>query len=188
MPLPDDRYSMASIESTAHFALFAVSAIGIHVVESLLTLPVPWFRLGLAHIITMVMLPFYGTRFILGIFIVRVIVGSAIVGKLFSPGFVLAFGGGFSATIIMIVTYKITRKHLSFWGISLLGAWVHNLVQVFLAAVIIHHSSTLILLPYFLFFSIVTGTINGLLTNRIEAFPMSQASRTTPPRLTWPSL
>lgn len=187
MPLPDDRYSMTSIENAAHFALFAVFAIGIYAVESLITLPVPWFRLGLTHIITMIMLPFYGAKFILGIFIVRVIVGSAIVGKLFSPGFVLAFGGGFPATITMILAYKMAQQHLSFWGISLLGAWVHNLVQVFLAAVIIHHSSTLILLPYFLFFSIVTGTINGLLTNLIEALPMSQSSMPTTPRLTWPS-
>ena len=167
MPLPDDQYTIANIENVTHFALFAVFAIGIHAVESLLTLPVPWFRLGLTHIITMIMLPFYGTKFILGIFLVRVIVGSAIVGKLFSPGFLLAFGGGLSATLAMIGIYKIAKKHLSFWGISLVGAWVHNLVQVFIATAVIQHSSTLLLLPYFLFFAVVTGSINGLLTNRI---------------------
>ncbi len=167
MPSADDRYTYVHIKNAAHFALFAVFATGIHALESLLTLPVPWFRLGLAHIITMMLLPFFGAKFILGIFLVRVVIGSAIVGKIFSPGFILAFGGGLSATLAMIGTFSLARNHLSFWGISLVGAWVHNLVQVLLASLIIQQSSALLLLPYFLSFALLTGTINGLLTNQI---------------------
>ncbi|RTZ94391.1 MAG: hypothetical protein DSY91_00300 [Deltaproteobacteria bacterium] len=170
MPLPDERFSPASIEKAAHFALFAVFAIGIHALESLLTLPVPWLRLGLSHIVTMLLLPFYSSSFILGIFFIRVLVGSAIVGKLFSPGFILAFGGGLTATLAMIGVFRLAGSALSFWGISLTGAWVHNLVQVFLATLIIHQASTLLLLPYFLGFALLTGSVNGLLTNRILAW------------------
>jgi heptaprenyl diphosphate synthase len=167
MPLPDDRYTFSGIERATHFALFAVFAIGVHALESLLTLPVPWFRLGLTHIVTMLLLPFYGSGFILGIFLVRVVVGSAIVGKLFSPGFILAFGGGLTATLAMIWIFRIAGRHLSFLGISLVGAWTHNLIQVILATLIIQQASTLLLLPYFLGFAVITGSINGLLTNRI---------------------
>ena len=168
MPLPDDKFSIISLRRCAHFALFAVFAIGIHAVESLVTLPVPWIRPGLTHIVTLVMLPFYGMKFILGVFLVRVFVGSALVGKLFSPGFLLALGGGTAATISMIVAWRFGKTRLSFLGISLIGAWVHNLVQVILAAFIIQHLSVLVLLPFFLFLSLFTGTINGLLANKIS--------------------
>ncbi len=167
MPSPDDRFTIDRIEKATHFALFAVFAIGVHALESLLTLPVPWLRLGLSHIVTMLLLPFYGSTFILGIFLVRVIVGSALVGKLFSPGFILAFGGGLTATLAMIGIFRLTKRFSSFWGISLVGAWVHNLVQVFLAAMIIRQASALLLLPYFLGFALLTGSVNGLVTNRI---------------------
>jgi len=170
MPLPDDRFTFERIEKGAHFALFAVFAIGVHALESLLTLPVPWLRLGLSHIVTMLLLPFYGSSFVLGIFLIRVIVGSALVGKLFSPGFILAFGGGLAATLAMIAAFRLAGKVLSFWGISLVGAWVHNLIQVFLAALIIQQASILLLLPYFLGFALVTGSVNGILTNRILAW------------------
>ncbi len=170
MPSPDERFDFARIENATHFALFAVFAIGIHALESLLTLPVPWLRLGLTHIVTMLLLPFYDTSFILGIFFVRVVVGSALVGKLFSPGFILAFGGGLAATLAMIIAFKLAGRRLSFWGISLIGAWGHNLVQVLLASVIIQQASALLLLPYFLGFALVTGSVNGLLTNRILAW------------------
>jgi len=168
MPLPDDKFSIISLKRCAHFALFAVFAIGIHAVESLVTLPIPWIRPGLTHIVTLVMLPFYGTKFILGVFLVRVFVGSALVGKLFSPGFLLALGGGTAATISMIVAWRFGKTHLSFLGISLIGAWVHNLVQVVFATFIIQHLSVLALLPFFLFLSLLTGTINGLLANKIS--------------------
>ena len=180
MPSPDDRFSFASIEKTAHFALFAVFAIGIHALESLLTLPVPWLRLGLSHIVTMLLLPFYGSSFILGIFFIRAIVGSALVGKLFSPGFILAFGGGLAATLAMIGVFRVAGRTLSFWGISLAGAWVHNLIQVFLAALIIQQVSTLLLLPYFLGFALVTGSVNGFITNRILAWKGSGQTKGGP--------
>ncbi len=167
MPSADNRYTYSQIKHAAYFALFAVFAIGVHALESLLTLPVPWFRLGLTHIVTMLMLPLFGAKFILGVFLVRVVVGSALVGKLFSPGFLLAFGGGLAATLAMIGVFSLARRRLSFWGISLVGAWTHNLVQVFLASLIIQQASALLLLPYFLLFALVTGSINGLLTNLI---------------------
>ncbi len=167
MPSVDNRYTYFHIKRVAHFALFTVFAIGVHALESLITLPVPWFRLGLAHIVTLLMLPLFDAKFILGVFLVRLIVGSALVGKLFSPGFVLALGGGLAATLAMIGVFSLARHHLSFWGISLVGAWVHNLVQVFLATLIIQQSAALLLLPYFLLFALLTGSINGLLTNRI---------------------
>ncbi len=167
MPLPDDRLRYDHLKRGAQFALFAVLAIGAHALESLLTLPVPWLRLGLTHIVTMLLLPFFGVRFILGIFFVRVLVGSALVGKLFSPGFLLSFGGGLVATLSMIGVFSLARSYVSFWGVSLAGAWTHALVQVGLAALIIHQAATLVVLPFFLFFALITGTINGLLTNRI---------------------
>ena len=167
MPSPVDRFRYDHLKQGALFALFAVLAIGVHVLESLLTLPVPWMRLGMTHIVTMMMLPFFGPRFILGIFLVRVVVGSALIGKLFSPGFVLSFGGGLAATLGMMGVFSLAKNSLSFWGVSLAGAWIHNLVQVLLAALIINQAATLIILPYFLFFALVTGTINGFLANRI---------------------
>jgi len=167
MPLPGDRLRYTHLIRGAQFALFAVLAIGIHALESLLTLPVPWLRLGMTHIVTMLLLPFFGARFILGIFFVRVFVGSALVGKLFSPGFALSLGGGLAATLAMLGVYSLAKRFISFWGVSLVGAWFHNLVQVVLAALIIHQAATLIVLPFFLFLALVTGTINGLLANRI---------------------
>ena len=170
MPLADERFSLSKIENLTYFALFSVFATGIHAVESLFTLPIPWLRLGLVHIVTLLMLPFYGFRFIFGIFLIRVFVGSAIVGKLFSPGFILAFGGGAMATVVMIASYKFAGHYLSLWGISLLGAWTHNLVQVFLAAWIIEQRSTLFLLPYFLGAALITGSINGVLANKLSSW------------------
>ncbi len=173
MPSPDERYKASHIERTVQFALFAVFATGVHALESLVTLPIPWLRIGFAHIVTMLMLPYFGAKFILGIFLIRVCVGSALVGKLFSPGFLLAFSGGLGATLVMLCVYRYFHEFLSFWGISLIGAFTHNLLQVTTASLVIHHSATFLLLPYFLALALATGTISGLLTNRIHAWQIS---------------
>ena len=64
--------------------------------------------------------------------------------------------------------YKYFKRYFSLIGISLFGAYAHTTVVIILVYYfIIHHKELFYLLPVFLFFSAVTGIINGIIANKL---------------------
>ncbi|NOY12561.1 MAG: Gx transporter family protein [Deltaproteobacteria bacterium] len=144
-------------------ALFIALAVALHTFEVLLPNPLPWFRIGLANILALTALFLYGQRALWIVSLTRILVGSLLLGNLFSPAFLLSLSGGLSATLLMSVAYRFCRPRIGPVGVSVLGALGHAGGQLLIAwLLIVRHPSIWMMLPFFLLFSLISGMVNGL--------------------------
>ncbi|MBA7584170.1 hypothetical protein ES708_26123 [subsurface metagenome] len=129
-------------------------------------LPVlPWFRPGLGNIATILALMFFGFGDALKVTLLRVFLGALVLGRLFSPIFIFALFGGIASTLVMALAMKRTGNVFSPVGISVLGAFVHNIVQLYLAYLLFVKSTEIfIFIPVFTIAAVVTGIITGLIS------------------------
>jgi len=150
-------------------ALMVSVASGLFVLESLIPNPVPWFRLGLANIITLLAITWWGVREALIILVLRVVLGSLLAGRFLHPIFVLSLSGGVTATLVMGLCSRFRDKIFSMMGISICGALSKNLTQLIVAYLIyIRQISILHLLPLFLSGSLLAGVLIGYIAFLID--------------------
>ena len=144
-------------------ALLSAFALGLHGFENLLPSPIPWLRLGLANIVTLITLLLYGMRPAVMVTLIRVMLASLIAGSFLGPAFILSLGGGIASTLIMGFVLQIAPRLFSTMGLSIIGALFHNLAQLFLAYFLFIQRIEAILLitPVIILFGTLTGTVNG---------------------------
>jgi heptaprenyl diphosphate synthase len=154
------------LRDSCRVALLAAFALVLHGLESLLPSPVPWMRLGLANIITLIALCLYGFRTALMVTLIRVVVGSLFTGTFPGPGFILGTGGGAASVLSMAAAHFAMPRLFSPVGLSIIGAFFHNLVQLLLAFLLIIQRLEPILLiaPTVFLLGTFTGMINGLVS------------------------
>lgn len=149
---------------TLHLALLIAVGLLLFVFEALLPRPIPWFKPGLANLVTVVALYRYSARAALWVTVCRVLLGSLLIGAFFTPAFILAMAAGFGATTVMIAVQKNRFFRFSPIGVSLWGSVTHNLIQLFAAwLIIVHQPQIFRLLPLMLFPALVTGPLVGFL-------------------------
>jgi len=149
--------------------LVAIASI-LFTLESLVQSPLPWMRLGLANIITLLALRWWGMKEAMAIVILRVLLGSFLVGKFFHPVFLLSLSGGVMAALTMGTVMKMQRDVFSLIGISIIGSFFKNSTQLVLAYLIyIRHSHLFSLLPLFILSSLVGGAVIGILAHLIDS-------------------
>ncbi|MCK5504825.1 MAG: Gx transporter family protein [Thermodesulfovibrionia bacterium] len=152
-----------------HIALLSAYAVGLHSIEALIPTPVPWLRLGLANIITLATLYLYGLKAGMTVTLTRVFIRSLLSGTFLGPGFVMSLGGGVACTLVMWVTKELFGRLANPITVSFFGALAHNITQLFLAYLLFVRRIEPILLisPVIIFFGIITGIFNGIVTNLI---------------------
>jgi heptaprenyl diphosphate synthase len=163
---------MKDVRRLVIIAFLSGVAVVLYAVETFIPTPSPWLRLGFSHIITLFALLFFGTSTAFMIFCIRTLVGSLIIGKLFSPTFILGFVGGAAALMAMAVMVDLFRgRWFSVVGISVAGAWINNVVQVVVAfLVFVRHSDIFLILPAFGLFALGTGIVNGIAVYYLERY------------------
>ena len=118
-------------------SLLSAFATLMFIVESLVPMPMPWFRLGLANLFSLIALKWWGFREGLLITCIRIIIGHLLIGRFLSPAFILSLAGGLGAVVIMHIALKKISPLLSLTGISVLGACTHNWIQLMLVQMIL---------------------------------------------------
>lgn len=162
-----DPQVLVAARRRTFLALFTALAVALHTLEYLLPAPAPWFRLGFANILTLAALFLYGPRAAWGVTLGRILLGSLVVGNLFSPGFFLSLAGGTAATALMTAAYRFGGRRfggrrIGPVGVSALGAVGHALGQLALAyLLLVRHPGLWQLLPPFLLFALGAGLANG---------------------------
>lgn len=154
-------------QKMVRLSLLIALATVLSMIENQLTIPlVPWLKLGLANIMTLVALIIYGGRAAIAVSCMRSLF-AGIFGNL--PMLVFSFSSALSSSAIMSVLYRISNKRFSIIGISVIGAIVHNTTQLFVAYIVLKLSvSSLLFLSPFLFISATfAGIITGLIANYI---------------------
>jgi heptaprenyl diphosphate synthase len=146
-----------------YISLLSAFGLVLFVFESFLPL-LPWFRPGLGNIATILALMFLGFGEAIEVTVLRIVIGALVLGRLFSPVFVLAISGGLASAFVMAFAWKYTRKIFGPVGISVLGAVVHNVVQMVIAYFIFVKSVQIfIFTPVFVFVGVVTGILTGII-------------------------
>lgn len=155
-----------------HVAVLVTFAVVIHTVEAALPLPmpVPGVRLGLANIITLLALVFYGLQSGLAVAVLRTFLGSLITGGFLGFGFWLSLAGGISSCLVMVAALTLVRNGwATLLSVSVLGAVTHNLVQLALAAAIVSNPALFTgYFPLMLLLAVPTGIFTGLAAFYLE--------------------
>ncbi|MBP2639731.1 MAG: Heptaprenyl diphosphate synthase component [Firmicutes bacterium] len=144
-------------------SLFVAIASILHIVESWFPLPfpIPGVKLGLANVVSILAIAFYGWREALLVALLRVMIGSLFGGTVLGPSFAMSMGGALISTAVMAYIYQYHRSIFSIVGISIIGAVFHNSAQIIIAALLVVSTGLLWYLPYLILFAVLTGAGTG---------------------------
>lgn len=166
-------------KTTRMVMLSMLSACGLvlFVFESFMPL-LPWFRPGLGNIATILALMLFGFGDSLKVTVLRISLGALVLGRLFSPVFLLAFGGGLASALAMGIAHRFGKRVFGPVGISVTGAVAHNLAELGIACLLFVKSVELfIFTPIFLLAGILTGVLTGL----VSALVLERVQKRRPP-------
>ena len=152
---------MKKAKTEALCAIMLALALALSYIERLIPLqmviPLPGIKLGLANIVTLVVLYTLKTRYAFLILVPRCLISAAFGGGI--TGFWFSLCGGLLALGVMALAKKSGR--LSVYGVSMLGAAAHNIGQIGAAMVLMNSVYVGAYLPYLLLVAIVTGLLTG---------------------------
>ena len=120
-------------------------------------IPLPGIKLGLANIVTVMALYFFGEKHAFTILVLRCFLGSVFGGGI--SGLAFSMTGGLLAMTTMSLVRRIGI--FSVYGVSVLGAAAHNIGQILVAVFLMNSIYVAGYLPYLLGVSIFTGLATG---------------------------
>ena len=141
-------------------ALYATLSLAIYAAENMLPplAPIPGFKLGLANVITLILLLRYTSREAALVLIVRILLSALLFGQVISLLYSLA--GGILSLLVMYFSNKsLGGKFPQLTGA--MGGLSHNIGQIFMACFITGTSGVLAYLPFLLPVGIITGLFTG---------------------------
>ena len=151
-----------TVEKIVKLSLLISIGLVLFIVESFIPLPIPWMKLGIANIVSIIALYIYGIKDALIVALFRVVIGSLIRGILFNPIFIVAIGSGIIAVLIMGLVKYYFNRFFSAVGVSIWGAFAYNITQIVIYYfLIIKRPEIFNLVPFFLIITPVTGFITG---------------------------
>ena len=146
-------------------ALMTALALALSWVERLIPLelliPLPGVKLGLANTVTLFALYRLNLPAAALILTARCLLTALFSGSM--TGLAFSLVGGFLSMTVMALARR--SRHLSVYGVSVLGAAGHNCGQIFMAMGLMHSTAVLGYLPYLL----LIGTACGLATGTVCA-------------------
>lgn len=146
-------------------ALFLAIAIVLSYVESLLpSFTIPGARLGLANIITLVIMYIYGERDAFVILILRIVLVGLMRGSIFQYPFWLSLSGGTLAFSMMFLFKRL--KIFNKVSISVMGSLGHSLGQIIAAIILLSTQELVFYFPLLFLIAIPTGVFVGFVSDR----------------------
>lgn len=141
--------------------LFTTLALAVFAIESMLPplVPIPGIKLGLANIITLVVLYNDSGKDAFLVLLARILLSTLLFGQAMSLLYSLA--GGLLCFGAMYLANKLLEGQFLFLT-SILGAIFHNLGQISVALLLTSTPGVLSYLPFLLLSGMVTGLFTGL--------------------------
>ena len=151
-------------------ARHAAAAIVLTVAEAAIPLPLPGVKPGLANIITLVVLARWGWRDAVWVALLRVLVGSLLLGQFLAPGFFLSLVGSLASLAVLGLAMHLPKRWFGPVSHSVLAAFAHIGGQVLVARLwLVPHDGVFYLVPVFALAATVFGLVNGLIAARLLA-------------------
>lgn len=163
-----------SVKHLVTLAMFTTMSLVIFVLEAQIPIPVPipGIKLGLANVITLFVLQKYRVRDALAVLLLRILLGSLFTGTLVSCFYSLC-GGLLCLLGTALLCRLLPRKYL--WFISVCGAILHNIGQIFAAMLVMQTTQIMWYFPFLL----LSGCVTGLFTGFVAAFLVQHWEHTT---------
>lgn len=149
-----------SIRKITTLAMFTALSLIIFTIESAIPplVPIPGIKLGLANIITLVVLIAFSAKDAFMVLLLRVLLSSVLFGQAMSLLYSLA--GGVCCFLVMVAVNRLLNKRFLYLT-SAFGAVAHNLGQLLVAYLLTSVPGVLVYLPFLLLSGILTGLFTG---------------------------
>lgn len=162
MPYPSNikNNHVNDVKQLVVMALFVSVALVLSYIERLIPMSfaLPGVKLGLANVVTCIALYIFRPKAAFLIVITRVVLVGIFMGS--ATGFLYSLTGGVFSFFGMLIIMIALKKRVSPVGVSVVGAFLHNLGQVIVLAIITNSLS--VAMAYFPIL-ILTGVLTGIL-------------------------
>ncbi len=153
-------------------------AIVLSIVESMISrffFIIPGVKLGLANIVTLVVLYLYGKKEAFTVLVIRVLLVGLIYSGLFSTSFWISLSGGLVAVTTMIL---MSQTKFSIYSVSVAGSMMHMVGQLAVAIFLLSTETLVYYLPIMIMLSVPTGILTAYLAKRVIAILTAKTSLT----------
>lgn len=159
------------IKRLTTLAVFTVVALTIFVVESAIPVPVPipGIKLGLANIVTLLVLLNYRPADAFFVMLARILLSAMFAGQAMTLLYSLC-GGALCFIAMCVVNRFLSGKYI--FITSVFGALFHNLGQTAVAYLTLESISVLAYLPFLTLSAVVTGLFTGLCAHYSQKYLM----------------
>lgn len=156
-----------------YLAVLTAVALILHLVESWIP-PVlvfaPGVKVGLANAATLFTLIIFGVPAAFFVTAARCLLAALFAGNIF--GLAYSLSGGLAALAVMSLFWYFVYPHVSLVSVSILGAVTHNIVQLFVASLLVGQIKVMYLLPWNVIASFIAGIVIGLAVHyTVKALP-----------------
>ncbi len=134
-------------------------------IEYLIPKPLPFLRLGLANLPLLLAASFFPMKHYLLLVFIKILGQGLTGGTLFSYIFFFSAAGTISSALIMKTVFSLFPHQVSHAGVSALGAFISNVVQLILARFYIFGISAWYIAPPFMAVGLVSGFVLGAFAN-----------------------
>ena len=150
-----------SLKKLTLLSLFTTISLAVYAIESAVPplVPIPGIKLGLANIVTLVLLRRFRAGDALLVLCCRILLSALLFGQALSLLYSLA-GGLLSLWVMAAVMRLLQKKALFLTGA--MGGLTHNLGQLAMALAITRTIGVLAYLPFLILGGILTGLFTGL--------------------------
>ncbi len=170
-----------STKKLTTLAMFTTLALIIFTIEAAIPplVPIPGIKLGLANIITLVLLHKYSARDAFYVLVMRILLSSFFFGQAIS--LLYSIVGGLVCFLAMLIIHRLLQGHFLYL-VSIIGAIFHNLGQLTVAYLLTEVPGVLAYLPFLLLSGTLTGLFTGLCAHFMERYllPLTVGSRFSP--------
>lgn len=164
------------LKKMVFLGILVAVAIVVSIVEaqiSTLLFIIPGVKLGLANIVTLIVLYLYGERDAFVVLMIRILLVALLYSAMPAP--LLSLAGGLLAFAGMALLKRV--KNLSMISVSVAGALLHMVGQIVAAIFVLNTAELLYYLPYMMVISVPTGIFTGIVAKKLTALFAKDLSR-----------
>jgi heptaprenyl diphosphate synthase len=168
MQLQDKREKKDRGRSSAYFGMLLALSLIFSYLETLIPISfgIPGIKLGLANVVTVIILYYWGVREALVLAVLRNVLSGFLFGNLFAIFYSIA--GSLASVFVMNLLKK--RKIFSVTGVSIAGGVFHNIGQLIVAMLVVESFSISYYVPVLLIAGVLTGALIGVITQNLQRY------------------
>lgn len=168
--LPSATVELVVTPHDRRIARLAAAAVGLSIIDAAIPMPLPGIKPGLANIIALLALEYYGWRVAVWVSLLRVVASALVLGQFLAPGFFLSLAGAVASLLVLGAVYRLPSRWFGLVSWSLAASFAHIAGQILLARLwLVPHDGIFRLVPLFALAALVFGILNGLIAANIHA-------------------